>query len=303
MTKKTLFYLSLFFIIAVGCNSSKISLNTKSTLFFEFTNSDTTFSLAEIQQLKKLKTLKLSRATKLNIEEILLAIPNPNELEVLLLDSLNLKTIPKSIKRFQNLKHLSLVHNPKLDFKSTFEVLNNIPIEFLNLKGNQIKLLPENIVFLKSLKALKLSYNHLENERNFIVLGKLKNLKELWLDNNNLHKLPKEIEELSQIKRFYIDHNHLEELPKEMSSMKKLIVLHASYNNLKIFPEVFLKTPSLILVHLNNNQITKVPRSFSSAKYSIKGLILNNNPIPKQERIWIENEFSSFFILSFDQKK
>ena len=101
----------------------------------------------------------------------------------------------------------------------------------------------------------------------------------------------------------YLGHNQLESLPKELIKMKNLRVLHLEYNNFNTFSEVFLETPSLLLLHLNNNNIKEIPRSFESEKISLKGLILDNNPISSKEQTWIEKEFSDFFLLSFDQKK
>jgi Leucine-rich repeat (LRR) protein len=243
-------------------------------------------------------TINLNKKANTDLDSLFIAIDNPKKIEVILLDSLDLKSIPKSITRFTHLKHLSVVNNPKLDLTILIEQIKNLPIEFFNLQKNDLKSLPNNLFKLKKLTDLNLAYNNLKNDTIFTQLSNIKKLSELWLDHNQLKNLPKSIGKLNQIKRLYIGHNQLKELPFELANMKKLRVLHAEYNLLDTFPKVFTKTKSLLLVHLNNNKIKKIPRSFHGNKISIKGLILDNNPISKQERIWIENEFSSFFLLS-----
>ncbi len=248
-------------------------------------------------------TLNLRHVKDLSIDAVFKNFEHPSKIEVIILDSLDLIEVPKSITRFTNLKHLSLACNPKLNLDQTIEQINALPIEFLNLQKNQITELPSNLPSLRSLTDINLAYNQLIKEINYQILGQVENLNEVWLDHNDLYELPQSIRELSQISRLYIGHNQLEILPKELVNMTRLKVLHAEYNNIKLFPEVFLETPSLLLVHLNNNRITKVPTSFAEHKTSVKGLILDNNPISEEERTWIEKEFSNFFLLSIQNNK
>ncbi|WP_139959364.1 leucine-rich repeat domain-containing protein [Flavicella sediminum] len=252
---------------------------------------------------KALTIVNFSKQTELDLEFELQNIPHPEKVEILLLDSLQLKTLPKNCVLFKNLKHISLAYNPNLDFNNAFELLKNLPLEFLNLKGNDLKILPKNIAKLQSITDLNIAYNKLQNEVNYTRLAALKNLSELWLDHNELYEVPKTIGKLDQIIRLYIDNNFLTTLAPEMKNMKKLRVLHAGFNQLNSFPEVFIEMPGLILAHLNNNRIQSFPKIYETKKYSLKGLILDNNPIPKEEIDWAKKEFSAFFLLSFQQKK
>jgi Leucine-rich repeat (LRR) protein len=63
--------------------------------------------------------LHLSVNTDLKLTEVFEAIPNPEKLEVLILDRLSLKSVPKKILRSRNLKHLSLNFNPAIDLEKT----------------------------------------------------------------------------------------------------------------------------------------------------------------------------------------
>lgn len=243
-------------------------------------------------------TINLKDTQQIALDSLFINFEHPEYVTTIILDSLNLKQLPKSIERFTNLKQLSLVGNPRLNFEQAVENCSSTPIAFLNLQQNELTTLPNNLSKLQSLTDINLAYNRLADENNFKILGEINALNEVWLDHNNLKELPKSIGQLQQITRLYIGHNELAALPDELAVMKKLKVLHAEYNKLTTFPEVFLCTPSLILVHLNNNNISTVSRSFSEHKSSVKGLILDNNPISDEERKWIETAFSNFFLLS-----
>jgi len=255
-----------------------------------------------INSVETLYMLNLSGNPKLDLKNALLKIPKPKKLKVLLLDSLELKTLPNEIKRFTHLEQLSLIHNPDLDLARTFDKLKGLPIVFLNLKHNDLICLPKNISLIKTLKEINLSYNHLIDPESYESLGDLPLLYSLWLDHNTLKQLPKTIGALEQIRFLYLGHNSLKSLPQEMAMMKNLWVLHAEYNKFESLPKTFVTMPSLLMVHINNNKIQKFSRAYELRKHSLKGLILDNNPILDTERAWAKKHFKNFFMLSFEQK-
>ncbi|MFC4632721.1 leucine-rich repeat domain-containing protein [Dokdonia ponticola] len=252
------------------------------------------------EKLENIRMINLSGNTQLDISTILKSLPHPEKLEVLVLDSLQLKTIPKEVDGFKNLKQLSLAYNPSLDLEKTIRSIEELPLEFLNLKGNQLTQLPETITHLKTLKDLNLSYNTLHDADSYVYLSKMPDLYSLWLDHNRLDALPETIGTLSQIRYLYIDHNELSSLPN-LSRMKNTWVIHAGYNRFTVLPEQLMSMPGLFLVHLNNNAISIIPRVFGKEEYSMMALILDHNPLPDKERIWAEKTFKKFFLLSFKQ--
>lgn len=258
------------------------------------------FSVA-YDTLKALRMINLSGNTKLDIATILASLPQPEKLEVLVLDSLGLKEIPKEVQRFKNLKQLSLAYNPSLDLEKTIFSIELLPLEFLNLKGNQLTQLPETITHLKTLKDLNLSYNALHDADSYTYLGAMPNLYSLWLDHNDLTQLPVTIGTIDQVTYFYIDHNALTSLPNEISGMKNVWTIHAGHNLFTALPEQLIDMPVLKLAHMNNNQIVSIPRKYETAKYSMLALLLDHNPLPEKERIWAEKVFRKFFLLSFKQ--
>lgn len=255
----------------------------------------------KIEHIKDLRMLDLSNNPNLNLDNAFKSLSRFEHLEVLILDQLSLKTLPESISSLKHLKHISLRENPNLQLEKVLQSLSKLKLEFLNLGKNNIQKLPENITDLQYLKDLNLSYNQLKGEQNYILLGKLPELYSVWLDHNNLNTLEESIGNLSQIRFLYIDHNELIHLPTAMTNMKRLWVLHASYNNFKELPSVFTQMKALLMVHVNNNMITHIPEAYQNEKYPLAGLILDNNPIEKEEKVKAQKLFKSFFLLSFEQ--
>ncbi|MFQ3305765.1 MAG: Leucine-rich repeat (LRR) protein [Polaribacter sp.] len=153
--------------------------------------------------------LNLSGNTDLKLTEVFEAIPNPEKLEVLILDRLYLKSVPKTILRFRNLKHLSLNFNPAIDLEKTCITIKKLPLEFLNLQYNNLKALPITIESIQTLKAINTSHNRVSNSKNFQILGALPNLESFWLTDNNICKLPEEIAVLTSLRNLYIENKSI----------------------------------------------------------------------------------------------
>ncbi len=254
-----------------------------------------------VSKLTTLKMLNLSNNPNLNLDLAFKKLNQCKDIEVLILDSLNIDKIPASIIQFTSLKQLSLANNPKLNLEYTFDIASVLPIEYLNLRGNTIEKLPENSIKLKSVKDLNLSFNRLKGNRNYELIAKLPKLYSLWIDHNELEVLPSSIGAINKVRFLYFDHNKLEKLPEEMSAMRTWVI-HAGYNNFKVLPKVFTKMRSLFMVHINNNSITVIPESYTTEKYPLAGLILDNNPISENEKRKAAQLFKGFFLLSFEQK-
>ena len=307
-----LLVLGLLFVLS-GCNTYKsfykkthysITENSKPEKIYRLDLSRQNLSALpkEVQELSNLRMLNISNNPNLDLEEVFKTITENKELSILIMDSMDIDRLPESLRKLTNLSQLSLVNNPDLDWKQSFSVLSTLPLDFLNLKQNNIKTLPDNIVDLKLIKDLNLSYNHLEGTQNFEFLAKLPKLYSLWLDHNEIKELPETIGKLDQVRFLYIDHNELSQLPATMKDMRKVWVIHGGYNKFEELPPVFTEIPGLFMVHMNNNQISIIPEVYSTEKYPLAGLLLDNNPISGMEKEKAQELFKGFFLLSFEQK-
>ena len=96
----------------------------------------------------------------------------------------------------------------------------DINLQKLDLKNNELNILPVEI------------YN-------------LRNLKELYLSKNQLSSFPTEIGNLINLKELYLNKNKLESLPAEIFKIKNILVINdTSYdiNNLNIDNEIIIFT-------------------------------------------------------------
>lgn len=246
-----------------------------------------------------LKMLNLSGNVGINLEAFFNEIPNPEALEILILDSLQLDDVPSNIKRFSNLKHLSLNHNPKADFETIFNTIAHLPLAFLNVQHNAMEKLPETLIKLQKLNSINLNHNRLHSGENYNTLSHLPELSSLWLTHNELTTLPPEIGRLGALRNLYIEHNELTGFPSEITQLERLWVLHAGHNGFEEIPLELSEMKILILLHLNNNKIHHISEAFTSKKHSIKGIILDNNALSDADKKRWAREFDPYFIASF----
>lgn len=309
MTNKSILYILLF--ICLGrCSTYKtfykptettIENRTTASIYrFKIESSNPDEIIASISQLPHLRMLDLSRAIQHedDLTFILNAIPNPEQLKVLILNDLDLNSLPKAIKRFTNLEQLSLNKNPDLDLDQVFTLIQNLPIAFLNLQYNNLTHLPASIQFIEQLEDLNLSGNRINDTKTFTYIAQLKHLRSLWLTHNNLDILPQTISQLHQLRNLYFEHNNISTLPEDFYQLKKVWVIHAGHNNFKHLPEAFSKMKSLLLLHINNCEIETISETFNSRKISLFGLIIDNNKLTETDKLLWEKRFKRFFILS-----
>ena len=167
-----------------------------------------------------------------SIYKLPIEIGNLINLKSMILDDINLKEVPASIVKLQNLEELKLGWNPHVDMCHGYE--------------NSIESLPNDIGKLKSLKKLYLDMNPLEKLPNSMCnlynleilslyacgicelplnIGLLNNLKELNLWWNDLVVLPRSIVKLTNLKKLTLRDNPnimlTEEQKKWIQTLKK----------------------------------------------------------------------------------
>ena len=108
--------------------------------------------------------------------------------------------------------------------------------------------------------------------------GGLSSLVELWMDNNRLKTLTKEISWCTSMQYVNLRRNCLEEIPLELGDIASLEFLVCSHNQLCIVPEELLDLPKLHTLLLDCNKIRHIPPSIQRAT-ALTELDISHNPI------------------------
>lgn len=161
------------------------------------------------------------------------ALKNPQN--VLRLNLSNQKfQIPDSIwLKFVNLQYLSLKNDHLKKLPEGIGNLKNLKV--LDLSGNDLSMLPTTFTQLSNLEELYLNDDKkFRFDKNIPILSKLPKLKSLHIENDGLQKLPKNIFQLDNIESLYLNKNRLKKIPLEIKELKNLKYLDLQDNKFKI---------------------------------------------------------------------
>lgn len=152
-------------------------------------------------------------------------------------------------------------------------------LEKLDLSGNNLSELPEDLGRLKRLKILFCSENlftvlpavladcpmldtvGFKSNRIEEVPARALNANIRWLilTNNNIAALPAQIGNCSRMQKLMLAGNQLTELPVELSNCRNLSLLRISANRLSRFPEWLLSMPKLSWLAFSGNLFNVKP--------------------------------------------
>ncbi|CAF1202711.1 unnamed protein product [Rotaria sp. Silwood1] len=183
----------------------------------------------------------------------------------------NLQYLPPSIQHLavcDCLRELDL-HGNQLKFLPN-EVEKLKSVEICNLGNNHFEDLPIVLGFLPNLTKLLLFNNHLGNLSSSLSFSKLNNLRILNLNNNSITQLPTDIGILVNLEILSIEHNQLIELPREIGLCTRLIELHLGYNRLTKLPLEIGYLIELKQLILHRNNLLELPESITNLKNSLK---------------------------------
>ncbi|MBD3350722.1 MAG: hypothetical protein GF364_04460, partial [Candidatus Lokiarchaeota archaeon] len=187
----------------------------------------------------------------------------------------------------------------KLDLELNFiqklpESLGNLKnLKELNLKGNNLSELCKSFVNLQSLEVCNLNGGLRNNQETNVLtelpplFSTLTSLKKLYIANNRLEKLPKDIGALKRLEVLVLSGgrdvygdptNYIKELPESIGNLSLLKNLRLGNLLLKELPQTFGNLQNLTFLDLVNNQLETLPVSFGNLS-SIEKLSLRNNQL------------------------
>lgn len=132
------------------------------------------------------------------------SIGNLGELKSLYLDDNNLTSLPDTICNLGELKDLCLSDNKLTSLPSLLSNLTSL--EECILSSNTFTKIPTAILNLPALEMVNLNDNHI-SDMSDITASSFPALKTLWLKNNNLKKMPKELGQLKRLETLFLSGN------------------------------------------------------------------------------------------------
>ncbi|GAB3290377.1 leucine-rich repeat-containing protein kinase family protein [Hymenobacter tenuis] len=165
-------------------------------------------------------------------------------------------------------------------------------LEILNLSGNQLSSLPDDLGRLRKLRILFCSDNLFTEVP--AVLGQLPalsmvgfkanqiqtlpaaalspNLRWLILTDNQLRELPPEIGNCTRLQKLMLAGNQLRELPTTLAACTNLELLRIAANRLTELPAWLLTLPRLTWLAYAGNPFSEAPEAAALAKHPIQAI-------------------------------
>jgi len=162
-------------------------------------------------------------------------------------------------------------------YSSIDDAINNAKsVYILNVSGQGITYLPEEIGLLKNLQIMVISDNYIDSLPSSI--GNLEKLQILRADHNRLKTLPPQFGNLVNLEELDLSHNRIEWIPYEFKNLTNLLKLDLSYNNLQLLAYDMSDMDKLAVLNISNNKFEKFPNQIFNLK-TLVYLDVSNNPI------------------------
>jgi Leucine-rich repeat (LRR) protein/GTPase SAR1 family protein len=195
-------------------------------------------------------------------------------LQSLDLSNNQIESLPQWVADFGALNSLNLFKN---GLSSLGPVTELKQLHWLNISGNELRLLPESIAQLENLETLELSNNNLEGLPR--SLGKLNKLQTLNVSSNQIRTFPETFAEASQLSTIYISNNKLTDFPAGLDYLKlSLQNLHVDENRITELPDWLSEFAELSELDVGYNDLTTIPESFFKLK-KLRDLNVRENPL------------------------
>lgn len=130
-------------------------------------------------------------------------------------------------------------------------------LEILDLTGNALSTLPDDLDRFKKLRILFCSSNQFSELP--AVLGKCESLRMIGFKANQISHIPEEAIPTKYLRWFIVTDNLLSELPNILGECKHLQKLMLAGNQLTTLPETMANCHRLELLRISANQFTELP--------------------------------------------
>ncbi|HMV08935.1 MAG TPA: leucine-rich repeat domain-containing protein [Cyclobacteriaceae bacterium] len=243
---------------------------------------------SELSSLAKLATICLYN----NVPSKRLILGTNNTVNYLRIAGNNPEKLPTSYKSFSGLDSLNLnrsnsvrfpniKHNPELTKLMLVENSINLKrfkksasLTYLDLRRNQVMVVPNRIRKFKSLQSLSFNTNPIKKVKP--GLGKLNQLVYLSFYGDRLKEIPKPVYKLSNLQTIDLFHNEIEFLSPEIRNLQKLEVLYLANNKLYRLPDEIGELKNLQEVYVYNNRMDTLPASMDKLT-KLRILWVNDN--------------------------
>lgn len=197
-------------------------------------------------------------------------------LEELLLDSNQIRDLPKSLFRLEQLRKLTLSDNQLSRITADFASLVNL--QELDVSKNDISQVTESIKHCKNLQVLDLSNNPLQDLPQSLTC--LKNLTHLSLNDSSITRLPHDIGGLINLESLEMRENFLQQLPDSIGELQNLRILDMGNNNLDSVPESISQLLNLEELRMDCNDICEITSEIGNLK-KLTELDLSENKLER----------------------
>eukprot|EP01129_Flabellula_baltica_P006661 TRINITY_DN2517_c0_g1_i1.p1 TRINITY_DN2517_c0_g1~~TRINITY_DN2517_c0_g1_i1.p1 ORF type:complete len:900 (-),score=162.15 TRINITY_DN2517_c0_g1_i1:102-2801(-) len=173
-------------------------------------------------------------------------------LDAIAVDFNLLKDIPKSFRDI-DIKRLSMRYNIIQEFPLV-NIIENL--SYLDLSGNRLENIPQEIKSLKKLVELRLSDCFTTNNSEILSNAAFPDsLMLIQLDNNSLCEFPSQLLDLPFLMSLHMRGNKISIIPSKVSSLQRLVLLNLENNNITDYPDSIFMLTSLTELNLRGNSL------------------------------------------------
>ncbi|MEI7526867.1 MAG: leucine-rich repeat domain-containing protein, partial [Mariniphaga sp.] len=149
--------------------------------------------------------------------------------------------------------------------------------EAVDLRKRNLQKFPEQLINRPNLKIIFLSDNLLEK-----IPKEISTLSDhlifLDLSHNNINSLPTELWDLDSLQCLQLSFNEIPSIPESIRGLQNLKNLDVSYNRLTFLPAELFNLNNLSRLSVRSNKITVLQEGLAKLK-ELKSLDLSNNPL------------------------